>query len=72
MHGKTHTILKLISQFVKEKMHYFDQCAATLECHATDTGHDTTPCRSIQTQGQPVDVQSIDVERHTGIHTYPF
>ena len=33
---------------------YFDQCAATQECHAADTGHDTPPRHSIQTQGRPV------------------
>ena len=48
---------------------YFDQCAATQECHAADTGHDTPSRHSIQTQGRPVAVLSIDVERHTGIHT---
>ena len=41
-------------------------------CHAADTGHDTPPCQSIQPQGRPVVVPSIDVERHTGIHSYPF
>ena len=51
---------------------YFDQCAATQECHAADTGHDTPPHHSIQTQGRPVAVLSIDVERHTGRHRYPF
>ena len=29
-------------------------------------------CHSIQTRGRHVDVLSIDVERHTGIHSYPF
>ena len=43
----------------------FDQCAATHECHATDTGHDTPPNQSIQTQGRP-NVLSIDVKRHFG------
>ena len=43
----------------------FDQCAATQECHATDTGHDTPPNQSIQTQGRP-NVLSIDVKRHFG------
>ena len=28
----------------------FDKCAATQECHAANTGHDTLPCHSIQTQ----------------------
>ena len=51
---------------------YFDQCAATQECHAADRGHDAPPCHSIQTQGRPVVVLSIDVERHTGSHNYPF
>ena len=51
---------------------YFDQCAATQKCHAADTGHDTPPRHSIQTRGRPVAVLSIDVERHTGIHSYPF
>ena len=32
---------------------------------------DSPPCHSIQTQGRPVAVLSIDVERHTGIHNYP-
>ena len=30
---------------------YFDQRAATQECHAADTGHDTPPRHSIQTHG---------------------
>ena len=51
---------------------YFDPCDATEECHATDTGHDTPPRHRIQTQGRPVVVLSLDVERHTGIHNYPF
>ena len=53
---------------------YFDQCAATQGCQAEDTGHDTPPRHSIhvKTQGRPVVVPSIDVERHTGIHNYPF
>ena len=50
----------------------FDQCAATQECHAADTGYDTPPRHSIQTQGRPVAVLSIDVERYSGIHSYPF
>ena len=50
----------------------FDQCVATQECHAADTGHDTPPHHSIQTQSRPVAVLSIDVGRHTGIHSYPF
>ena len=37
----------------------------------SQTGHDTPPHHSIQTQGRPVAVLSIDVERHTGIHNYP-
>ena len=32
--------------------------------------HDTSPRHSIQTQGRPVVVLSIDVERHSGIHYY--
>ena len=36
------------------------------------TGHDTQPSHSIQTRGRPVAVLSIDVERHTGMHSYPF
>ena len=51
---------------------YFDQFAATLECHAADTGHDTPPRHNIQTQGRPVAVLSIELKRHTGIHNYPF
>ena len=51
---------------------YFDQCAATLECHAAATGHDTPTRHSIQTQGRPVAVLSTDVECHTGIHSYSF
>ena len=39
--------------------------------HAADIGHDTSLRHSIQTQGRPVAVLSIDVERHTGIHSYP-
>ena len=54
------------------KQWYFDQCAPTQECHADDTGHDTSPRHSIQTQDRPVAVLSNDVERHTGIHSYPF
>ena len=50
---------------------YFDQCAATQEFHAADTGHNMPTRHSIQTQGQPVDVLSIDVECHTGIPNYP-
>ena len=46
--------------------------ASTHECHAADTGHDTPPRHSIQTQGRPVVVLSIIVERHNGIHNYPF
>ena len=30
------------------------------------------PRHSIQTQGRPVAVLSIDVEHHTRIHSYPF
>ena len=40
---------------------HFDQCATTQKCHATDTGHDTPSRHSIQTQGPPVVVLSIDV-----------
>ena len=47
------------------------QSAVTQECHAADTGHDTPPHHSIQTQGRPV-VLTIDVQRHTDIHNYPF
>ena len=43
-----------------------------LECHVADTGHDTPPCHSIQTQGRPVVVLSIDMEHHTVIHNYTF
>ena len=46
--------------------------AATQECHAADTGHDTPARHSIQTQGPPVAVLSFDVEHHTGMHSYPF
>ena len=51
---------------------YFDQCAATQKCHAADTGYDTPPRHSIQRRRRPVAVLSIDVKRHTGIHSYPF
>ena len=51
---------------------YFDQCAATQECHAANTGHDTPSRHSIQTRGRPVVVLSIDVKRHIGIHNDPF
>ena len=54
------------------KQWYFDQCAATHECHAADTGHDTPSRHSIQTKGRPVVVLSIDVEHHTRINNYPF
>ena len=33
--------------------------------------HNTPPRHSIQTQGRPVVVLQIDVERHTWIHNYP-
>ena len=49
---------------------HFDQCAATQECHATDTGHDTPSSHSIQTRGRPVVVLSIDVKHRTGIHVH--
>ena len=39
---------------------------------ATDTGHDIPPRHSVQTQGRPVIVLSIDVKRHTGIHNTHF
>ena len=48
------------------------QYAATQEYHAADTGHDTPPRHSIQTRGRSVAVLSIDGERYTGIHSYPF
>ena len=51
---------------------YFDQCAATQVCHAADTGHVTPPRHSVQTRDRPIAVLSIDVQRHTGIHSYPF
>ena len=51
---------------------YFDQCAATQECHAADTGHHTPPRHTIHTRGRPVAVLSIGVARHTGLHSYPF
>ena len=61
---------------------YFDQCAATQECHVADTGHDTPPRHSIQTQDMtphPVTVYrhgaavlSTGVKHHTGIHSFPF
>ena len=38
----------------------------------TNTGHDTPPHHSIQTQGGPVIVLSIAVEHHTGSHNYLF
>ena len=65
-------VMKLINHFFPRW--YFDhgQCAATREWHATDTEHDAPPHHSIQTQGQPVVVISIDVECHAGIHNYPF
>ena len=33
--------------------------------------HDTPPHHSIHTRGWPITVLSIDVERHTGIYSYP-
>ena len=54
------------------KQWYFDQCAAAQKCYTADTGHDTPPHHSIQTQGQPVVALTIDVERCTGIHNYSF
>ena len=48
-------------------MCYFEQCAATQECHAIDAGHDTPPCHRIQTT---VVGLSVDVKRHTGIHDF--
>ena len=53
-------------------LQYFDQCAATQECHAADTRHDTPPRHGIQTQGRPALCYPFDVERHTGIDSYPF
>ena len=50
----------------------FEQCADTQEFHAADTEHDTPTRHNIQTRDRPVAVLSIDVERHTGIHSYPF
>ena len=47
------------------------QYAATMECHATDTGHGIPSCHSIQTQGRLV-VIFIDMESYTGIHNYSF
>ena len=46
---------------------YFLQCAATPECHAADTGHDSPPHHStcIQSRGRHVVLLYIDVERHT-------
>ena len=38
----------------------------------TDTGNDTPPRHSLQTQGRPVVVLSIDVEHHTVIYNYTF
>ena len=51
---------------------YFEQCAATQECHSADTGHDAPPLHSIQTHCRPVIVLFIDVERHTGIQNASF
>ena len=45
---------------------------ATQECHAANTGRNIPSCHSLQTHGWPVAVLSIDVEHHTGIHSYPF
>ena len=42
------------------------------DCHVADTGHGTSPRHSIQTRDRSVDVLSIDVKRHIGIHNYPF
>ena len=50
---------------------YFGQYDGTHKCQAADTGHDTPLRHSIQTQGRPVVVLSIYVERNTGIHIYP-
>ena len=44
------------------------ECAATQECHAANTGHDTHPITVYRHRA--VAVLSIDVERHTGIHSY--
>ena len=44
----------------------------TTQYHAADTGYDTPPHHSIQTLGRLVAELSIDVERHTGILSYPF
>ena len=46
--------------------------ATAQECHAADTGHDTPSRQSIKIQGRTVVVLSIGLERHTGIHNYPF
>ena len=40
--------------------------------HRNAMQHDTPPRHSVQTRGRSVTVLSIDVERHTGILSYPF
>ena len=47
-----------------------DQCTATMERHAEDTGHDTPSCHSIQAMGLPVVALSIGVVCYTGSHSY--
>ena len=44
------------------KQSYFDQSAATQECHAVNTVHETPTRHSIQTQGRPLVLIYIDVE----------
>ena len=49
------------------KQWYFDQCAATLECHATDTGHDIPSHHRIDTEPTCGGI-SIDMESDTRSH----
>ena len=54
---------------------YFDHCAATQECHAVDTGHDTPARHSVYRHGTNLSSCypfMIYVERHSEIHNYAF
>ena len=44
--------------------------AATLECHAVGTSHDTSPRHIIQTRDRPVVVLSVHADLRAGRHNY--
>ena len=45
---------------------------STWECYAADTGDKTPSCHCIQIQGGHVHVLPMNVEHHTGSHSYSF